>query len=297
MRKTRNVVVAMTVVGAVLLLPGIAAAQAEDGQNDLVVLTGGAEVREGETVDSVVVFDGAATIDGTVNGAVVVFNGPVTISGTVAESVVAFNGLATVRSGAEIGDDLVTRQRAVVEEGAVVRGEIRSDVGSLFREPFPFFGYLAAWLAISVSVLILGLLILLLAPRAGDAVAEAARTAIGPTIGWGLLVVIGLPLFAVLLLITLVGIPFGVGLGLALFLIYAVGYAMGAVVVGRWILKPPRSVIVAFLVGLGILRLLALIPIVAGIVGFAAAVIGLGAMAVAIWRARRPGPAAVPAQA
>jgi hypothetical protein len=67
------------------------------------------------------------------------------------------------------------------------------------------------------------------------------------------------------------------------------------VVVGRWILKPPRSVIVAFLVGLAILRLLALIPIVAGIVGFAAAVIGLGAAAVAIWRARRPAPAPVPA--
>jgi hypothetical protein len=295
MRRTRYVVGAMIVVGVVALLPGTAAAQEENGTNDVVVLTGGAEVREGETVDGLVVFDGAATVDGTVNGPVVVFNGPVVISGTVAESVVAFNGLVTVRSGAEIGDDLVTRQRAVVEEGAVVRGEIRSDVGSLFREPFPFFGYLAAWLAIGVSVLILGLLILLVAPRAGDAVAEAARTAIGPTIGWGLLLVIGLPLFAVLLLITLVGIPFGVGLGLALFLIYAIGYTMGAVVVGRWILKPPRSVVVAFLVGLAILRLLALIPIVAGIVGFAAAVVGLGAAAVAIWRARRPAPAPVPA--
>jgi hypothetical protein len=31
-----------------------------------------------------------------------------------------------------------------------------------------------------------------------------------------------------------------------------------------------------------------LIPFVAGIVGFVAVVIGLGAMVVAIWRARRP---------
>jgi hypothetical protein len=43
---------------------------------------------------------------------------------------------------------------------------------------------------------------------------------------------------------------------------------------------------VAFLAGWAILRVAALIPILGGLVWFAAVVVGLGALAVAIWRAR-----------
>jgi hypothetical protein len=293
-RRTERLLLTLS-LGLVLATPAAALAQDGDERDDFVVLTGRAEVREGETVDNVVVFDGEATVDGTVNGHVVAFNGPVTIGGTVAEDVISFNGLVTVRSGAQVGGDLVSRQTPVVEEGATVEGETRANPGELFRQPLPFFGYIAAWLAVSVSVLILGLLILWVAPRGADAVTTVWTTATGPSVGWGLILLVGLPLLAVLLLITLVGIPFGVGLLLALLLIYSVGYAVGALVVGRWIVKPPRSRMAAFLVGFGILRLLALIPFVAGLVGAAAAVIGLGALAVAVWRARRP--AAVPAPA
>ncbi|MGH2766600.1 MAG: hypothetical protein ACRDKA_11915, partial [Actinomycetota bacterium] len=195
---------------------------------------------------------------------------------------------------ASVGGDLVTRQEPVIDEGATVEGETR-DPANLFRDPFPFFGRVAAWLAVSVSTLLLGALLLLVAPRAADAVSAAWRTGVGPSIGWGLLLLVGLPILAVLAFITLVGIPFGFGLGLALFLIYALGYATGAWILGRMLLKPPTSRFLAFLVGLGILRLIAFVPILAGIVGAAATVVGLGAIAVALWRARRPVPAAAPA--
>ena len=110
--------------------------------------------------------------------------------------------------------------------------------------------------------------------------------------GWGLIFLVGLPIVAVLALITLVGIPFGVGLLLGLWLIYTVGYVAGAWLVGRLVLRPPRGRVVAFLAGLAILRLLALVPILAGIVGFVAVVLGLGAVVVAVWRAGRPAPVA-----
>ena len=48
--------------------------------------------------------------------------------------------------------------------------------------------------------------------------------------------------------------------------------------------------LLAFLAGLAILRLLAIIPIVGGIVWFAATSVGLGALLVATWRARRDYP-------
>jgi hypothetical protein len=56
--------------------------------------------------------------------------------------------------------------------------------------------------------------------------------------------------------------------------------------------------VVAFLVGWAILRVVALIPILGGLVWFAAVVVGLGALAVAIWRARSASQAtAAPTQA
>jgi hypothetical protein len=53
--------------------------------------------------------------------------------------------------------------------------------------------------------------------------------------------------------------------------------------------------VVAFLVGWAILRVLALVPVLGGLVWFAAVVVGLGALAVATWRARSASQAA-PAQ-
>jgi cytoskeletal protein CcmA (bactofilin family) len=286
----RRALLAFAVIAAALLASAPPASAQERDENDVVILIGPATVAEGETVETVVVFDGSVRMDGTSDD-VVMFNGPVTITGTVRGNVVSFNGRVTVRSGATVTGDVVSRSAPTIEEGATVRGDVRRGPGELFREPFPFFGYLAAWLAVSVSVLVLGLIFILLAPRAADALDAVGRTAPGPVIGWGLLLAIGLPLVAVLLLVTLVGIPFGVGLLLALALIYSFGYTMAVWLVGRRILAPPRSRLAAFLVGWVILRLLALIPIVGGLIGTVAVVIGLGAIAVAVWRARRASPA------
>ena len=106
----------------------------------------------------------------------------------------------------------------------------------------------------------------------------------------------GLPILAVIAIVTLVGIPLGVGLLLALTPIYAVGYVTGAWLLGRLLLKrPTTSRYVAFLAGWGILRVVALIPILGGLGWLVATVFGLGALIVAAWRARRAYPAAPPA--
>ena len=289
--KRRPYLWTMIAIPILFVLAGAGPASAqEQRRDDLVVLTGRVEVAEADSVDTLVIFDGPTTIDGTVRETVVSFNGPVEISGTVEEDVVSFNGTVTVRSGGVIGGDLVTRTEPVVEDGATVRGDTRR-AADLFRDPFPFVGRLLSWLAVSVSLLILGLLLLLLTPKGAEAVAEAWRSATGPSVGWGLIFLVGLPIVAVLALVTLLGIPFGVGLLLGLGLIYAVGYAAGAWVVGRLVIRGPGRRVVAFLAGLAIVRVLALVPILAGIVGLVAVVLGLGAVVVAAWRAGRPAPA------
>ncbi len=287
-RRFTGFVLAIVAAAVALPLTAVPALAQEDktDKDAFVVLTGRATVAEGETVDTVMIFDGPAVVQGTVRESVIAFNGPVTVSGRVGENVVAFNGQVTLESGAEVGGD-VSARKGVVDQGATVGGEVRRDVTRFFERPLPFFvGRFFVWLAASLSILLLGVLLLWLGPRALDAVHDAWRNAIGSSIGWGLLLFIGLPLLAILSLVTILGIPFGVGLLLALFAVYAIGYTITTWILGRRLVKPPASRFVAFLAGWAILRLIALVPILAGIVWLAAVVFGLGVLLVTAWRGR-----------
>ena len=283
----RRLALALLILAAA---PASAAGQAANGSfsGDRVVITGPVTIDRGETADDVVVIDGPVVVAGRIRGDLVVVSGRLRISGTVAGDVVAVAERATLAPGARIGGDLIYGdERPVVPPGATVAGDVdRVSVGEV-TDPVGFIGAAAVWIAVSVSTLVFGLLLLWLAPRALEAAFAAARTSLGATIGWGLLLFFGLPILAVIALVTLVGIPLGVALLLALLPLYAIGYTTSAWLLGRRLVGPPRSRVLAFLAGLAILRVLAIIPIVGGIVWFAATVVGLGALLVATWRARR----------
>jgi cytoskeletal protein CcmA (bactofilin family) len=271
------------------VMPASAAAQADGSfTGDRVVITGPVTIDRGETADDVVVIDGPVSVGGRVRGDLVVVNGRLRISGTVEGDVVAVADRAALAPGARVGGDFVYGdKRPLVAGGATIGGDVqRVSVGEV-TDPVGFIGAAALWIAVSVSALVLGLLLLWLAPRGLDAAFRAASTSLGLTIGWGLLLFFGLPILAVIALVTIVGIPLGVALLLALLPIYAIGYTTSAWLLGRRLVGPPRGRVLAFLAGLAILRVLALIPIVGGIVWFAATVVGLGALLVATWRARR----------
>jgi hypothetical protein len=183
----------------------------------------------------------------------------------------------------------------VLAPGAKVAGKISNENWADTANGWGWVSSLAWWLAVSVSTLIVGLLLVWLAPRALHAAARAVSEHFGATIGWGVLIAIAAPLLAVLALVTLVGIPFGIGLLLAAIPVLLVAYTTTAWVVGRRVLSSrSQSPWVMLLAGWGILRLLALIPVAGGLVGLAATVLGLGALTVALWRARTPSTPAAP---
>ena len=276
------------IAGAVILLSTLAAspASAQDAGSeedaDQVVLTGRLIVTTEETVDAAVIFNGPALVEGTVREALVVFNGDTEIVGTVRQDVVVFNGDVVVRSGAEIGGDLVTQSTPQIEEGATIRGDQSSVVTRFNVDEIGFAGRFAWWLGYSISVLILGLLLLAFAPQLFEAVRAAARERLGSSIGWGVGLFFLLPIGSILLLVTVVGIPLGIFLMLALAFIYTLGYVVATVAVGSMILRSSSSRYVVFLVGWAALRVLALIPFVGGWLWFLGSVWGLGLLAVAI---------------
>jgi hypothetical protein len=89
-------------------------------------------------------------------------------------------------------------------------------------------------------------------------------------------------------MVTLVGIPFGLGVFLALSLLEAIAYVTTLWVVGRALVKPPRGRVVAFLAGWAIFSAIALVPVVGVLAWLAGIVFGLGVLGIALWRARSP---------
>ena len=286
----RGALLVVTLLVSVLAGAAPASAQDEESSDDQIVLTGRAEVRAGERVNTVVILDGPAMIDGTVDGSVVALNGDVRVTGTVDEAVVALRGRAIIESGARVGGDVVSSESPQVAPGATVDGDTRTMRFS-FRA-LGWFLWAAWWVAVTVSVLVLGLLLLRLAPSAMAASLVVARDEAGPTLGWGIALAIGLPVLSVALLFTLLGIPLGLLGLLSLVLLCTVGYVVAALALGRSVVKEPTSIYLAFLAGFAILRVVNLVPVLGGLVSFVATAFGLGALAIAGWRGARRTPVA-----
>ncbi|MGE5636707.1 MAG: hypothetical protein ACM3UV_07195 [Nocardioidaceae bacterium] len=292
MSKRHAVCAAIVALLALLLGTGSASAA-----TDHVVITGGAVVPPGQTAGDVVVLDGTVRIAGRATGDVVSVSGPVRVTGRIDGDLITVSDRAFLAPTARVGGDLLYGdERPVLARGARVAGKISNEDWSDAASGWGWLSMFGWWLAVSVSTLIVGALLVLLAPGALQAAERAVRERLGVSVAWGFAIAIGIPLLAVLALVTLVGIPFGVALLLATIPVLLVAYATTAWILGRRVLRNrSTSAWVALLVGWGILRVLALIPVVGALVGLAATVLGLGALAVALWRARRPGaPAARP---
>ncbi len=133
-----------------------------------------------------------------------------------------------------------------------------------------------------ISALLIGFLILKLIPEYTSFVAEVVRAHWLRSLGIGLLALAVTPLLVILLLVTVIGIPFALlwivflGFGLWLSKIF-VSVALGSALTKYF--KKNWNAYLIYTSGLAIISLIGLIPIVGGIVGFIVALIGLGAIA------------------
>ena len=176
-----------------------------------------------------------------------------------------------------------------IDEEAVVRGPIT-------RRPLPegwsterarqgLIGMrlLAAFVSF-LSTLVLGLILLRVCPRFVGQVTAAIRERPAPSAGWGLAALVVTPLVALSFVVTMILLPAGVILlalyGVAVYLarIFAITYA------GQWFFRlrdDSPSLARPFVAGLLVYSLLALLPVIGGLLTFITVMMGLGALLVA----------------
>ena len=281
------------------LLTLLLAAGSASAATDHVVITGGAVVPAGQTAGDVVVLDGTVNIAGRATGDVVSVSGPVRVTGRVDGDLIAVSDRASLGPSARVGGDLrYGDERPVLARGASVGGTVSNEDWADAANGWGWVSAFAWWLAVSVSTLIVGALLVWLAPGALYAAERAVRERLGATVGWGVAIAIGVPLLAILALVDARGHPVRRRAAAggdpsaarrvrddrldrrAPGAAQPVDVAMGGA--ARRLGDPPRA---------------RPHPVVGGLVGLAATVVGLGALAVALWRARRPGAPAARSEA
>jgi hypothetical protein len=286
MRRISSLVALVFLVA--LVLPAASPAQTSDHEEDaIVVISGDVDVPRGETVDGVFVISGDVRIAGQVDGNVVLVSGDAVVDGRIDGDLITIGGQARLLSRAFVsGDVRYGDERPIVAGSAIVRGDVTKKNGLDSLNLFPFLGALIFLVGTFISTVILGLLLLLIAPRAADAIEARSHERIGPLIAIGIAIAIALPIAAVIATATIVGLPLAFVILLALLPLAAIAYCASAWVLGRRMVKAPHSRYLAFLAGAALLEAVSLIPVVGWLVGFAAAVFGLGLIGAAIGQAR-----------
>ena len=287
-----TVVVRGTVTGDVSAVGGDVTI-ANTGQVGGDLEAAGGSVTIAGTVDGDVEAAGGSvtvTESGTVGGTFTAGGGTVVVDGTLAENAVI--GADTIRLGesASIAGDLRHDGDLQGNAGAVA-GEIRED-SSLGVDVAPTVQPFASWLFTAYAFaanLLLGAALLALFPRFSRDVAD--RVASGPlrTGPVGLGVFVGIPILLIAFAITVVGIPLSVIGAFAFAFLLWIGTVYGWFAVAAWLLSLVGlgNRWLALVVGLLADAALSRVPIVGGAISLLVLLLGLGAIARALYGHRR----------
>ena len=265
-----------------------------DVSGDVMVAGGDVNIASTARVGGDLLFGaGIARIDGLVMGDIKGGGSEVTISNGVKGNIALKVESLTILPTANIQGDLTytCEEEADIQSGAQIGGMTTHNLPEVKEKrakPFPFvlFSGIGGKVTGFLMALIAGLVIILLAPRRLTSIAESIRSRPGASAGWGALILFVTPIAAIIVCITIIGIPVGlIALALWGIAIYLAQIPVG-LFIGRWIIGHFRGVegkaimVGALALGLVILKLLRLIPYLGFFIGLAVILFGLGAVVV-----------------
>lgn len=304
MNRITGIVSAM-LLGLLILVPVAAAADPfyEDGRV-VVSVKGDITFPAGETADSLIVIEGNATIEGDVKSVYVV-NGTVNFVGSRTDGIVAIASNVNLDSASVVAGDVRVIGTTVNQAaGSTIEGRINSGLdlarAALFIGPALFILYIGFVIAAIAAALLLAGVASRQVRSAEALISREPVTAFLAGLG-GLIAII---IVGTLAIVTIVGIPLGLGILLGFLPVVAfAGYLVTGIWLGDWVLRQvspghaPERPYRAAVVGILVLSVVTLIPVVGGLVSF----LGMGAVVLLMWRTLRRDatsePAAQPAAA
>ncbi|MCK4808531.1 MAG: polymer-forming cytoskeletal protein [Candidatus Aenigmarchaeota archaeon] len=264
-------------IGGDLTIGGGSITINSDVDGDLRVMGGNLIINGGISGD-ILAAAGNIVINGPVSGDLAITAEELTIKGIIDGDVNANAEKITLGKDAVIkGDFKYTDKNVLFNEeqvkGSIIKKEVETKTPTLVNQ----FGWIIFG---GLALLLVGILLVLIAPKSSDKLADNIKNEFLKSMLYGLITLVVFPVIALLLAITVIGIP----ISIMMILLYIVTIYLSKVFVGlflgRLILKN-ENIVWATILGLVIYLVLANIPVIGGLVTFLTVLLGLGT--ITIW--------------
>jgi hypothetical protein len=300
MLMNRLIGIASAIVLVLLLGVPAALAAGPGPRGEHVVIVSGADVTlaADQSVELLIVYNGTARVEGEASSIIVV-NGTADLVGARAHSIIAIQGRVSVDAGTIVSGAIRTIESDVSgATAATVVDGVRTFGPDLLLGWRDVAGVLLlVSLAFAVSALVAGVILAGLAGRQVRAAGALITNEPVMVLVAGIAGVIGLVTAGIVAIVTVVGIPFGVGLlAVVMPVLFVIGYIVAGTWLGELVLRQSSPVVrqrpyLAAVVGLTVVGLVSLVPPVGGLISF----VGFGAVMLLSWRVIRLRPGQVPA--
>jgi hypothetical protein len=283
----------LVLVAFLIAVPAVVAADPTMAHTGRIVVStqGDATIPAGDHADVLVVTGGTATVAGEVDTLIVV-DGSAHVSGATVQTIFAVRSPVELSGGTHVLGDVVTADSTVSSDASVVVGgsvrDLAKDLAGTWYvlAPMAFLFFIG----LSVAGIAAGLLLAGLASRQVRSAERQMAQEPFLTLGVGIIGVIAPILLAVLLSITIVGMPLAFGLVFGLWPLAAfAGYLVAGIAIGEWVLRRTSPTVererpyLAAVIGILLLEVMTLIPFVGAI----ASLFGFGAVLLLGWRVLR----------
>ncbi len=281
-----NIIINGMVTGNIRAAGGELQLNGDVGRNVSVVGGSVTVGKSGKIMGSLTVGAGEVQVFGPVMRGVNVGTGSLILGSGVGEDVVAGVGDLSLQPGASVSGKLTyfSNNPANVSSEASVSGGIIHNLPPQSARAnsdkfWSSFSYGWNWYVFLTS-LVVGSLLCWLLPNYTKNIVSAMVGRPWLSLGIGFLFLIVMPIVIVILFVTIIGIPFAILLSVLYMFLMFFARIFAAVFIGEWIqrkLNQGQNLLLAFILGLLILSVLRLIPVVGGLIGFVATLMGIGA--------------------
>ena len=258
------------------------------------VMVAGGDVnidRDAKIGGSLTSFAGHEALDGHVGRDLLAMGGQVTITGDIQGSAKIWSGELIIDSSARVGGpiDFKSDNPPQVSSGAKLAYPVHYEKPK-HRDDYRTVHYYIWQVIWAAAYILFGLVLFALLPKFSEDAVKSTENLLGSA-GLGILVGFGLPIAACIACVTVVGLFIGLAtLSLWYGALYFGAVIIGAMV-GQWLMGrtgEPWPLIGRMAVGMVIVRLLTIIPHVGWVFKYGAALWGIGAISLAIYRRFQP---------
>lgn len=239
---------------------------------------------DSEVSGSMVAGGGNVEVFGPIGKGITAGAGSLMIANKVGGDVVTGVGQLDLASDAQVAGNLqyMSEEKAGIADGASVSGSIKQQMppkGPDEKDKKALLAGAAVGFAVFkfLSLLAIGSLLLWALPVFMKNASVAMVKKPLQSLGVGFLVLILTPILAVILMVTVIGLPLGLVALLGYFFLLYISKVFAALAVGERVLGPKQNRYLSLALGLLILILVLFIPVLGGLVDFMAMLLGLGA--------------------